>query len=145
MSPVHRSLPPVLLALMFAGTVQISSASTDPARRDCVSMSVTVAPLAGQTDTSKQHYRISFHNRCEKLRVVYWCAEHPSRPLAAAPVCAKVSVRQSVIASPLYAIDRQREFQWVLPEGTRIRYVDCNESRLPTSDLGCNDPAQRQR
>lgn len=148
MRPVIRlvlflsGLSPLLLAL-FAAPAEARSAPP------CVLMSVSSAPVEATSSSGKRHYRIHFQNRCESQRVVYWCAIPPEgRPGGlqnGAPACARETTRQPVTAAPLYAVHRQREFQWVLPEGTLIRYVDCPDASLPDTSLRCADPAARAR
>lgn len=101
-----------------------------------------IASFGGQV---RQHYRIFFENLCDTVRVVYWCAEHPSKSLTMNSVCAQRTPAQAGIAAPLYAVIRQREFQWTFPPGTRIHFVDCADSTYPTSDFRCVTPSQRRR
>jgi hypothetical protein len=107
-------------------------------------MTVDASTISGLGGQVRQHYRIFFQNLCSSVRVVYWCAEHPSKTLTATSVCSPGS-SASGIAAPLYAVNRQREFQWTFPQGTLIRYVDCNDSTYPTSDFRCTTPGQRLR
>ena len=109
---------------------------------ECLRMTVAASPIASFGGQARQHYRIYFENLCESTRVVYWCAEHPTKPLTATSVCSPRTA--SGVAAPLYAVNRQREFQWTFPLGTLIRYVDCNDSALPTSDLRCAPAGQRR-
>lgn len=133
----------LLLARAAAAEVQ-PVASVPSSARECLRLTVASQDIASFGDRGRQHYRILFENRCESVRIVYWCAEHPSKALAAAPVCvAAAPTRQGGIAAPLYAVVRQREFQWTFPPGTRIRYVDCNESTFPTSDFRCAPAGKR--
>ena len=130
----------VLFSLLLSGA---AAADVRPAG-DCLKLTVAANDLASFGEHARQHYRIVFENRCESTRVVYWCAEHPSRNLASAPVCMRTTTSsQGGIAAPLYAVVRQREFQWTFPPGTRIRYIDCSESSLPTSDFRCAAPGKR--
>ena len=110
----------------------------------CLSMTVDASTIAGFGGQVRQHYRIFFQNLCDSVRVVYWCAEHPSKTLAAGSVCS-ARAAASGIAAPLYAVNRQREFQWTFPQGTLIRYVDCNDSTYPTADFRCSPAGQRTR
>lgn len=64
--------------------------------------------------------------------------------LVAAPRAAE-NTSSSGIAAPLYAVTREREFQWTFPQGTRIRFVDCDDSKYPTSDFRCSPPGARLR
>ncbi len=92
---------------------------------------------------------------CDSVRVVYWCAEHPSKTLTMNSVCAQrapngpavpaTPVAQAGIATPLYAVTRHREFQWTFPQGTRIRFIDCDDKTYPTSDFRCTALGQRTR
>ncbi len=77
--------------------------------------------------------------------MVYWCAEHPSKALTVNSVCSQRAAPQAGIAAPLYAVIKQREFLWTFPQGTRIRFVDCDDSRYPTSDFRCSPPSARLR
>jgi hypothetical protein len=109
---------------------------------ECLRMTIAASPIASFGGQARQHYRISFENFCDTSRVVYWCAEHPTKPLTATSVC---SARTGGgFAAPLYAVNRQREFQWTFPLGTLIRYVDCNDSTYPTSDFRCAPPGPRR-
>jgi hypothetical protein len=107
-------------------------------------MTVAASAIASFGGQARQHYRIFFENMCDSVRVVYWCAEHPSKALTATSVCSP-RTSTSGIAAPLYAVNRKREFQWTFPEGTLIRYVDCNDSTYPTSDFRCTRPGQPGR
>ena len=100
-------------------------------------MTVAASDMPSPGGQLRQRYRIFFENQCESVRVVYWCAEHPSQSLTATSVCSPRPSAQAGIAAPLYAVVRKREFQWTFPQGTRIRFVDCNESTYPTSDFRC--------
>jgi hypothetical protein len=104
---------------------------------ECLRMTVAASDIPSLGGQPRQHYRIFFENQCETVRVVYWCAEHPSRSLTATSVCSPRISSQAGIAAPLYAVVRKREFQWTFPQGTRIRFVDCNEATYPTSDFRC--------
>ncbi len=132
------------LALLVS---QVARADAQPSSRasggDCLRLNVASSDIASFGDHGRQHYRIVFENRCESVRIVYWCAEHPSKSLAAAPVCVRTNTQAGGIAAPLYAVVRQREFQWTFPPGTRIRYVDCSESNVPTSDFRCMPAGKR--
>ncbi len=119
----------------FAGVPAAeASASTS---RACVNMTVTANDIASFGDRGRQQYRIRFENRCDTVRIVYWCAENPSRTLTTNSPCVHASTSNAGIAAPLYAVVRQREFQWTFPPGTRIRFVDCSDSAYPTSDFRC--------
>ena len=109
----------------------------------CLRMTVAASDRPSLGGQSRQLYRIYFENQCESVRVVYWCAEHPSQSLTATSVCTPRPSAQAAIATPLYAVVRNREFQWTFPQGTRIRFVDCNDSTYPTSDFRCT--SQRKR
>jgi len=128
-------------ALCFAQALAANDAPNPAGNADCLQM--TVAASDGPGDGRKQHLRIVFENRCESIRIVYWCAEHPSKTLVAGSVCSREASQRVGIAAPLYAVVRQREFQWSFPPGTRIRYVSCNESSYPTSDLRCTAPTSK--
>lgn len=112
--------------------------------RSCVRMKVASSDIASFGDQGRQHYRIVFENDCEGVRIVYWCAEHPSKTLTTTSICTRGGTTQTGIAAPLYAVIRQREFQWTFPPGTRIRYVACNESSYPTSDFRCTSADKRR-
>jgi|CXWL01.1.fsa_nt_gi hypothetical protein len=113
------------------------------ATRTCVAMTVSASDIASFGDRGRQQYRIRFENRCDTVRIVYWCAENPSKTLSTNSPCVQAGAPGG-IAAPLYAVVRQREFQWTFPPGTRIRYVDCSDSAYPTSDFRCR-PAVSQR
>jgi hypothetical protein len=110
---------------------------------DCLRMTVAASDRPSLGGQQRQLYRIHFENQCENVRVVYWCAEHPSQSLTATSVCATRTSAQAAIATPLYAVVRRREFQWTFPQGTRIRFVDCNDSTYPTSDFRCTSPSRQ--
>lgn len=112
---------------------------------DCLRMTVAASDMPSLGGQVRQHYRIFFENHCEAVRVVYWCAEHPSQSLTATSVCAPRPSPQAGIAAPLYAVVRKREFQWTFPQGTRIRFVDCNDSKFPTSDFRCTSSGKSGR
>lgn len=103
----------------------------------CLSMTVSANDIASLGNRARQQYRIRFENRCESVRIVYWCAESPSKTLESSSLCMRNAGPQAGFAAPLYAVARQREFQWTFPPGTRIRYVDCSDSAYPTSDFRC--------
>ncbi len=115
-----------------------------PRSGDCLRMTVDASTISSFGGQVRQHYRIYFENSCDTVRVVYWCAEHPSKQLTATSVCSARTAAAG-LAAPLYAVNRQREFQWTFPEGTLIRYVDCNGSTFPTSDLRCATAGPRPR
>ena len=108
-------------------------------------MTVDASDMPSLSGQMRQHYRIHFENQCESVRVVYWCAEHPSHSLTATSVCSPRTSAQAGVAAPLYAVVRTREFQWTFPQGTRIRFVDCNDSAFPTSDLRCTSQKKQAR
>jgi hypothetical protein len=112
---------------------------------ECLRMTVAASDMPSLGGQARQHYRIYFENHCESVRVVYWCAEHPSQSLSATSVCAPRPSAQVGVAAPLYAVVRKREFQWTFPQGTRIRFVDCNDSTYPTSDFRCASPGKQGR
>ena len=139
-----------LIACLFSIALLVSQSATAEVEHaprtsggDCLRLNVAANDIASFGDHGRQHYRIVFENRCESVRIVYWCAEHPSKSLAAAPVCVRTNTQAGGIAAPLYAVVRQREFQWTFPPGTRIRYVDCSESNVPTSDFRCTPAGKR--
>lgn len=107
----------------------------------CLRMTVSANDIASLGKQGRQQYRIRFENRCESVRIVYWCAESPSKTLEAGSVCMRNAGPQAGFAAPLYAVARQREFQWTFPPGTRIRYVDCSDKTYPTSDFRCRAAA----
>lgn len=131
------------LLLVLSLLLSTVAAADVPPPGQCLRLTVAARDLASYGDQGRQHYRIVFENQCESTRVVYWCAEHPSKNLASAPVCMRTSNSPGGIAAPLYAVVRQREFQWTFPPGTKIRYVDCNDSSVPTSDFRCSRPDKR--
>jgi hypothetical protein len=136
----------VALLILVNTTVaagQRPSDSTSPA--DCLQMTVAASDIASYGGQARQHYKISFENRCDSVRVVYWCAEPPSKTLIAPPICASQTTASAGFAAPLYSVVRQRQFQWTFPQGTRIRYVDCNDSTYPTSDFRCSPAGPRMR
>ena len=112
---------------------------------ECLRMTVAADDIASFGGQVRQHYRIFFENLCDSVRVVYWCAEHPSKSLTMNSVCAQRTSAQAGIVAPLYAVIRQREFQWTFPPGTRIRFVDCADSTYPTSDFRCAPTSPRPR
>ncbi|MSP98634.1 MAG: hypothetical protein EXR29_15745 [Betaproteobacteria bacterium] len=131
------------LFLHTAAAAGIRTSDDTDANASCLRMTVAASDIASFGEHGRQHYRIVFENRCDTVRIVYWCAEHPSKTLAATSVCVRGATPQSGIAAPLYAVIRQREFQWTFPPGTRIRYVDCNNSTFPTSDFRCKATGKR--
>lgn len=133
----------LLLSKIAAADIPRANHTAPPTASECLRLTVAASDLASFGDRGRQHYRIVFENRCDSVRIVYWCAEHPSKSLAAAPVCVQTTTQQGGIAAPLYAVVRQREFQWTFPPGTRIRYVDCSDSALPTSDFRCTPAGKR--
>lgn len=112
---------------------------------ECLRMTVAASDMPSLGGQSRQRYRIFFENQCESVRVVYWCAEHPSQSLTATSVCSPRPSAQAGIAAPLYAVVRKREFQWTFPQGTRIRFVDCNDTTFPTSDFRCTSLGKQSR
>ena len=112
---------------------------------ECLRMTVAASDMPSLGGQSRQRYRIFFENLCESVRVVYWCAEHPSQSLTATSVCSPRPSAQAGIAAPLYAVVRKREFQWTFPQGTRIRFVDCNDTTFPTSDFRCTSLGKQSR
>ncbi|MEO8202786.1 MAG: hypothetical protein ABI630_02905 [Betaproteobacteria bacterium] len=106
-------------------------------------MTVSATNIATFSDRGRQHYRISFKNQCESVRVVYWCAEPASRASGVTAEC--VQAATPAIAAPHYVVVRTREFQSIYPQGTRIRFVDCADSAFPTSDFRCSAGGQRPR
>lgn len=107
-------------------------------------MTISATNIATFSDRGRQHYRISFENQCENVRVVYWCAEPGSKASGINSECVQTTARPA-IAAPLYAVLRTREFQSTYPQGTRIRFVDCADSAFPTSDFRCSPGGQRPR
>jgi hypothetical protein len=132
------------LLLVLSLLLSTAAAADVPPSGQCLRLTVAAHDLASSSDQGRQHYRIVFENQCDSARIVYWCAEHPSKNLASAPVCMRTGNAQGGIAAPLYAVVRQREFQWTFPTGTKIRFVDCNDSSFPTSDFRCSAPGKRQ-
>ena len=111
----------------------------------CLRMSVAASDIASFGGQARQHYRIFFENLCDSVRVVYWCAEHPSKTVVVDSVCSPRTSSQAGLVAPLYAVTRKREFQWTFPQGTLIRFVDCDDSTYPTSDFRCAPRGQRLR
>lgn len=129
-----------------AAAADIQPSNVTGGSGECLTLKVAANDLASPGDRPRQHYRLLFENRCDTVRIVYWCAEHPSKSIALAPVCMRTSAspnQKSGVAAPLYAVVRSREFQWTFPPGTRIRYVDCSDSSYPTSDFRCTAPGRR--
>ena len=83
-------------------------------------------------------YRITFQNYCGTLRSLFWCAEHPAHPVPAAVACAEVRGTGSEVRQ---LIKVRREFQWHLPAGARVRYLDCPPQEVPTPDFRCAPPS----
>lgn len=131
-----------LLHLSAAAAGIRTSDDTD-SNGSCMRMTVASSDIVSFGEHGRQHYRIVFENGCDSVRIVYWCAEHPSKTLTATSVCTRTGTAQAGIAAPLYAVIRQREFQWTFPPGTRIRYVACNDSTYPTSDFRCTAAGKR--
>jgi hypothetical protein len=121
-----------MLLLCAAGSRAEALAPSGPAG-GCVAISVDVLSETG----GQALYRIVFVNRCAAPRSFYWCAENPGTPVPAAVVCPK---GQGFPAEPRQAILRRKEFQWHLPRGSRIRYHDCAEQDVPTTEFGCAAP-----
>jgi len=123
---------------------QEAAGATSAARgRECLRMTVAASDRPSLGGQQRQLYHIFFENQCESVRVVYWCAEHPSQSLTATSVCSPRPSAQAGIAAPLYAVVRKREFQWTFPQGTHIRFVDCSELTYPTSDFRCASPGKQ--
>ncbi len=145
--PAMRS--PVVLALLLllfqTALVAAPRAAENTSTGSCLRMTVAANDIASFGGQARQHYRIFFQNLCDSVRVVYWCAEHPSKTLMVNSVCSQKSTASAGIAAPLYAVTREREFQWTFPQGTRIRFVDCDDSKYPTSDFRCSPPGARLR
>ena len=135
----------LLLLLFQTAIVAPPRAAENTSMGDCLRMTINANDIAAIGGQPRQHYRISFQNLCETVRVVYWCAEHPSETLTVNSVCTQRAAAQAGVAAPLYAVGRQREFQWTFPQGTRIKFVDCDDSRYPTSDFRCSPPGARLR
>ena len=154
-----------LLLLFQTALVAAPRAAENKAMGACLKMTVAANDIASFGGQVRQHYRIVFKNLCDSVRVVYWCAEHPSKTLTVNSVCSQRSPNQpqepapsrapnqapiqapiqASIAAPLYAVSGQREFQWTFPQGTLIRFVDCDDSTYPTNDFRCSPPGQRKR
>jgi len=122
-----------------------AAAQTAGSAGGCLRMTVAASDRPSLGGQNRQLYRIHFENQCESVRVVYWCAEHPSKSLTAASVCTPRPSAQAAMVAPLYAVVRNREFQWTFPQGTRIRFVDCNDTTYPTSDFRCAAPGRQNR
>ena len=137
-----------LVALLFLVNTTVAAGQRPSDRSspvECLQMTVAASDIASHGGQARQNYKISFENLCDSVRVVYWCAEPPSKTLNAPPVCASQATTSSGFAAPLYAVVRQRQFQWTFPQGTRIRYVDCNDSSYPTIDFRCRPAGPRTR
>ena len=135
----------LLVFLSFHAGAIAAPRSVDENPAACLRMTVAANDIASLGGQVRQHYRIFFENLCDTVRVVYWCAEHPSQPLTMSSVCSPRVTAQAGIAAPLYAVTRKREFQWTFPRGTQIRFVDCDDSAYPTSDLRCTRPGAHAR
>ena len=145
---LRLSISSLLFSLLFSPAAAADIPNPGRASGECLRLTVSANDLASFGDQGRQHYLIVFENRCETVRIVYWCAEHPSKVIAMAPVCMRTSanapaIQPAGIAAPLYAVVRQREFQWTFPPGTRIRFVDCSDSSVPTSDFRCTTAGKR--
>lgn len=117
----------------------VPGAASAEVRNDagCLRMTVSTSGLASTGDQARRRYRMVFENQCDSVRTLYWCADHATLNLSSSPVCMRSTNSQAGIAAPVYTVERQREFQWTFPAGTRIRHVDCGEASLPTSDFRC--------
>ena len=147
----------LLLALLFVRSAAAGVGPNGASRADadgsggvargseCLRLTVAASDMPSLGGQLRQRYRIFFENLCESVRVVYWCAEHPSQSLTATSVCSPRPSAQAGIAAPLYAVVRKREFQWTFPQGTRIRFVDCNDATFPTNDLRCTSLGKQSR
>jgi len=145
----------LLLLLFQTAPMAAPRAAENTAMGSCLKMTVAADDIASFGGQVRQHYRIVFKNLCDSVRVVYWCAEHPSKTLTVNSVCSQRALHQAPaphqaasqagIAAPLYAVTRQREFQWTFPQGTHIRFVDCDDATYPTSDFRCSPPGPRLR
>ena len=148
MPNIMRSALLVFFSALFLHTTAVAAArnSTDLEfpNGNCVSMTVSASDIASFGDRGRQQYRILFENRCDSVRIVYWCAENPSTTLKTNSVCVSNATTRAGVAAPLYAVVRQREFQWTFPPGTRIRYVECSDSAYPTSDFRCTTDLPRR-
>ena len=153
---MRSSLGLAFLLLLFQTALAAAPrAAENTAMGACLKMTVAANDIASSGGQSRQHYRIVFQNLCDTVRVVYWCAEHPSKTLTVNAVCSQrapstqtaraPSPSQAGIAAPLYAVSRQREFQWTFPQGTRIRFVDCDDATYPTSDFRCSPAGPKMR
>jgi len=129
-----------LFAALFQGPAAAEPLEAPSPAHACVR--ADVLPL-GATAGEQVLYRIVFQNFCGVTRSLFWCAEHPARPVPAAIACADVrgpgvEVRQMIRV--------RREFQWYLPPGARVRYLDCPPQEIPTPDFRCAPaPALGQR
>jgi hypothetical protein len=133
------------LILQIASPASAGTRAPENETGDCLSMTVAASDIASFGGQARQHFRIAFENHCDAVRVIYWCAEHPSVTVSSGSVCAGRASVATGFAAPLYSVSRRREFQWTFPQGTRIRYVDCDASTYPTSDFRCRAPTQRSR
>src|ERR1043165_2459396 len=99
MPPIMRLSLCLLVASLFVHTAAAGvgpitpneppHAATEPAAGSsgCLRMTVAASDRPSLGGQNRQLYRIHFENQCESVRVVYWCAEHPSQSLTAASVC----------------------------------------------------------
>ena len=144
-----------LLLLSQTALMAAPRAADNAAMGACLKMTVAANDIASFGGQIRQQYRIVFQNLCDTVRVVYWCAEHPSKTLTMNSVCSQRPPQSPKpvpnqfsappgIAAPLYAVTKQREFQWTFPAGTLIRFVDCDDSTYPTSDFRCTPLGQRR-
>lgn len=83
-------------------------------------------------------YRITFQNYCGTPRSLFWCAEHPAHSVPAAVACAEARGTGTEVRQ---LIKVRREFQWHLPAGTRVRWLDCPAQEVPTPDFRCEPPS----
>jgi len=120
-----------LLAVLFAETARAEALAPAGAAGHCLSADVNaLRPL----DNGQVLYRIVFLNRCESLRIFFWCAEHSATRLSATVACRS----QRGFGSELrHAIRHRKEFQWSLPPGVRIRFQDCSDQEIPTAEFSC--------
>jgi hypothetical protein len=81
-------------------------------------------------------FRIEFRNACAESRTLFWCAEHPREAVPREVACPGREASPGAPA-PSVLVSKRRTFQWLMPAGARIRYVDCPASTRPTLGLGC--------
>ena len=82
-------------------------------------------------------YELDFRNRCGEPRNLFWCAENSAASVPPPISCPSAQSSRGVLAENSYPVSRSRRFQWSLPRGTRIRFIDCPAGTRPTLGFGC--------